>query len=219
MCLPAAGGGAWLIERSGPGFTPAEYARAQALVAVATAAAPRPAATLLLADGRELVLRRAQAGDVDAVRALHDRCSPPALRRYYLGQPPRPSRAHLLRRLVPASGWALLAEVADGPAAGRVVALATLVGEGAQGELSLLVEDAWQRRGIGTALSRRMVAAAEEAGYAAVHAHSLAGDPALPRTLRRLGRAPYLDRDEAVVTVTVPLASEPVVSVPEPVGR
>lgn len=219
MCLPAAGGGAWLIERPGPGFTPAEYARAQALVAVATAAAPRPVATLLLPGGQELVLRRAGAGDVEAVRALHDRCSPETLRRHYLGEPPRLSRAYLLRRLVPAAGWALLAEVAGEPASGRVVALATLIGEGTQGELSLLVEDAWQRRGVGTAVLRRMVAAAAEAGYAAVHAHGPTGDPALVRTLRRLGRAPYLDRDGTVTTATVPLESAPVAKAPEPIGR
>lgn len=212
ICLPAPGGGAWLVERAGPEFTPAEYARAQALMAVAAAAAPHPPATLLLPDGQELVLRRAQGSDVEAVRELHRRCSPATLRRYYLAEPPRPpSRGRLLRRLLPASGWALLAEVTDSR---QVVGIATLVGEGLLGELSVLVGDAWQRRGIGTALLRRIVAGATEAGYAAVYGHTVTGNTPVVQTLRRLGRSSLTERDGTVVTVTLPLASAPVTAVP-----
>lgn len=212
MCLPAPGGGAWLIERAGPAFTPAEYARAQALMAVAGAAAPHPPATVLLPDGEELVVRRAQARDLDAVRALYERCSPATLRRHFLAEPPRLSRAHVVRRLLPPSGWTLLAEVPAEAGPGRVVAIATLVGEGVQGELSLLVEDVWQRRGVGVAMLRRMVSAAAAAGYHAVHGRSLAGDLMMLRILRQLGHHRHIERDGEVVTVTVPLASEPVAS-------
>lgn len=44
MLVPAPDGAAWLVERPAPDFTPAEYARAQALLAVATAAAGRAGA-------------------------------------------------------------------------------------------------------------------------------------------------------------------------------
>lgn len=213
MCLPAPAGGAWLVERAGPDFTPAEYARAQALVAVAAAAAPHPPVILLLPDGGEITLRRAQGTDVDAVRELHDRCSPATLRRHYLVVPPRPfSRGHLLRRLLPASGWTLLAETATG----EVVGMATLVGEGLLGELSLLVADAWQRRGVGTALLRRMVSGATEAGYVALYGHTVTGNTPMVHTLRRLGRLSLTERDGTVVTVTLPLASAPAAMVPGP---
>lgn len=204
ICLPAPAGGAWLANRVGPSFTPAEYARAQALVGVAAAAAPS-APTLLLADGRELTLRRAGAADLDAVRALHDRCSPATLRQRYMSGATRPPHVPLLRLLVPMHGWTLLAEVADGGDPGRVVAMGNLVPEGAQAELALLVEDTWQRRGIGTAMLRRMVAAAAEAGFGALLAHTRAGNTPILRTLRRLGRPQRTDRDGGMLTVTLPL--------------
>ena len=52
--------------------------------------------------------------------------------------------------------------------------MANLVGEGDLAEVALLVEDAWQRRGLGTALLRRLSALAARVGYAALVAYTSA---------------------------------------------
>ncbi|MBX6358158.1 MAG: GNAT family N-acetyltransferase, partial [Micromonosporaceae bacterium] len=91
----------------------------------------------------------------------------------------------------------------------RVVALATLTAEGALVEAGVLVEDGWQRRGIGTALARRLVTLAADSGYAALVGHTLADNDAMLRTLGRLGRAYTVDCDGPVATVTLPLRQQP----------
>lgn len=73
-------------------------------------------------------------------------------------------------------------ETADG----RLVALAHLMWDGDSAELAVLVEDAWQRRGLGLDLLRRMAALAAEAGVATVYAVTQAGNTALISAMRRL---------------------------------
>ena len=77
MLLPDPAGGRYEVRRAAPPFTPAEFARAQALVEVATVAAERVAehATLILPGGAELTVRPAGRDDLPAVLAMHDRCS------------------------------------------------------------------------------------------------------------------------------------------------
>ncbi|WP_332107846.1 GNAT family N-acetyltransferase [Phytohabitans flavus] len=138
---------------------------------------------------------------------MHDRCTPLVRYRRYLTGSTVPSAARLERLLDPGHGVTLVALAADD----RVVATATLVAEGEIGEIALLVEDAWQRRGIGTALLRRLVAHGERAGYAALVAHTHADNTAMLATLRRLGRSgPAPEHDDTVMTVTVPLIPAPV---------
>lgn len=209
MRVPAPEGGSWLVERDSPDFTPSEYARAQALLAVAKAAAgarPRErAAVLLLPDGRELAVRQAGPADLPAVRAMHARCSPTTLQRRYLSGTTGPTDAQLARLLAPARGCALVV-AAPGAFADRVVAVANLIGEGLQAELALLVEDAWQRRGIGTALLRRAVSIAEEDGFEALVIHTEAQNAAMVRTMRRLAGPRQTETDAGVLTVTLGLA-------------
>jgi GNAT superfamily N-acetyltransferase len=209
MRVPAPDGGCWLVERDSPDFTPSEYARAQALLAVANAATASPpreqAAVLVLPDGRELTVRRAQPADLPAVRAMHARCSPDTLHRRYLSGTTGPTDAQLARLLAPARGCALVV-AAPGAFADRVVAMANLIGEGLQAELALLVEDGWQRRGIGTALLRRAVSIATESGYEALAVHVQAQNVAMLRTLRRLPEPCHSETDSGLLTVTVRLA-------------
>lgn len=207
-------GGSFEVRRSAPSFTPAEYARAQALVDLAanlTRRAGEEHATLLLPDGTELLVRPATADDLPAVVAMHERCSAGSLRRRYPAIGDRPAPARLGHLLDPTRGLTLLAvrgepdQVAAG--GGPVVAMANLVTEGVLGAAGLLVEDAWQRRGLGGALLRRLVWHADQAGYAALVAHVPADDPAPRRTLERLRRPASAHRDGAMVTVTVPLST------------
>ncbi|MPZ27005.1 MAG: GNAT family N-acetyltransferase [Micromonosporaceae bacterium] len=218
MRVPAPGGAAWLVERPVPDFTPAEYARAQALLAVATAAGERAGAggsvttdpaTLLLPGGDELILRRGDAADLPAVRAMHSRCSPESLHRRYLSGTAGPPDPQLTRLLAPARGCALVVE-APAPALDqpdRIVAMANLVGEGVQAELALLTEDAWQRRGIGTALLRRAVGAAASAGFEALVVHTQAQNTGMLQALRRLDGPRRTDTDGGLLTVTVQLGA------------
>src|SRR3954452_21855245 len=72
MVLADPAGGAYEVLRPAPGFTPAEYARAQALLEVSGALLRHSAeqVTLLLPDGSELVIRAAVADDLEGVQRL-----------------------------------------------------------------------------------------------------------------------------------------------------
>ncbi|MFY1701166.1 GNAT family N-acetyltransferase [Micromonospora sp. WMMA1923] len=200
-------GGTYLLRRAAPSFTPAEFARAQALVELAAAAVRRSAeqVTLVLSDGAELAVRVATADDVPAVGALHESCSAQSRQRRYLGGAGLPTPARLRRLVEPDRGLTLLATDVDAPGE-PVVAMANLIAEGDEAEAALLVRDDWQRRGLGTALLRRLVRHAEQAGYVALVLHTQADNGPMLRALRRLGRPAPVDRDGPVLTVTVPLA-------------
>ncbi|MGX6605819.1 GNAT family N-acetyltransferase [Micromonosporaceae bacterium Da 78-11] len=201
MTLDDPAGGSYEVLRGRPTFTPAEYARAQALVELSSAVLRhhQEHATLLLPDGAELIIRVAGIDDLEDVQRMHERSSAATRQRRYLGGS-GPSEARLRRLIEPAGGLTLLAESADG----RVVAMANLLAEGDLAEIALLVEDSWQQRGIGTALLRRLLAHAERGRFAAVVAHTAADNVAMLRTLRRLGTGPA-DRDGTLATVTLPL--------------
>ncbi|MFC0508766.1 GNAT family N-acetyltransferase [Micromonospora costi] len=207
MLLADPSGGTFTLRRAAPGFTPAEYARAQALVELAATVVRRAAeqVTLVLPDGAELTVRPAVADDLPAVRDLHDACSARSRYRRYLGGAAVPPPARLRRMLEPARGLTLVAAVAGPGGAESVVAMANLLGEGDEAEAALLVRDDWQRRGIGSALLRRLVRYAEEAGYAALVLHTQAENGPMLRTVRRLDRAARSAYDGPLLTLTVPL--------------
>lgn len=96
---------------------------------------------------------------------------------------------------------------ADGEAE-SVVALANLLGEGDEAEVALLVRDDWQRRGLGSALLRRLAQHADRSGYAALVLHVQADNAPMLRTLRRLNRSSSVERDGTLLTLTVPLAAD-----------
>ena len=70
----------------------------------------------------------------------------------------------------------------------RCVGVATL-GAGATGtfDLGVLVEDAWQRRGVGTRLVASLLDTARAHGVSTVHADVLDDDRFILHTLRRIG--------------------------------
>lgn len=210
MLLADPGGGSFELHRAAPDFTPAEYARAQALVELAATVARRAAeqVTLVLPDGAELGVRPAGADDLAGVVELHEACSARSRYRRYLGGAAAPSPARLRRLLEPARGLTLLASAPGCRGAGEpVVAMANLLAEGDEAEVALLVRDDWQRRGLGSALLRRLVGHAERAGYAALLLHVQAENTPMLRTLRRLARPTPTERDGALLTLTVPLTT------------
>jgi GNAT superfamily N-acetyltransferase len=208
MTLVDPAGGSYELLRKEPAFTPAEYARAQALVEVSGAVLRRQDehTTLLLPDGAELLIRPAVGDDAEAVRRLHARSSATSRQHRYPGGGQTPGDARLRRLLEPVGGVTLLAlHHEPGTGEDRVVAMANLLAEGDLGEVAMLVDDAWQRRGIGTALLRRLVAYARHGGFAALVAHAGADNVAMLRTLRRIG-AGTAHRDGTMVSVTLPMA-------------
>ncbi|MCR6488119.1 GNAT family N-acetyltransferase [Amycolatopsis sp. OK19-0408] len=161
-------------------FVQLELTRAEALLGLLTAAARNLAGPVVLdrPDGAAIVLRRGVPADAGAVSDLHRRCSTATLfRRYHSGVRTVPRR-WLHRLLVPPRGTSVLAVF------GRdVIGLGQLIGA----EISLLVEDTWQRQGIGTALLARLAVLAEADGVTELKADCLPGDEVLARTAARAG--------------------------------
>jgi GNAT superfamily N-acetyltransferase len=212
LCDPA--GGVITIRREQPPFTPAEFARARALVELdarlgTRVPAHRPAVALPFGpagpQGGEVTLRRACPEDLPAARAMHARCTPATLARRYHG-PVGDADRYLTHLLGPRFGRSLAAETADG----RLVALGHLLWDGEESEVALLVEDAWQRRGIGTALLRGLVELAADAGRSSVYAVAQAANTAMTAAMRALDLPlDYQVEDgTVVVTATLPAAAD-----------
>ncbi len=173
-------------------FTATEISQAAALLELASASGerrlPPPRASVQLTDGSEVVLRAATAADAPLVAALHARCSPQTRSLRSLSTRPGLAAA-VLAQLVGADGsTSVLAVTTDG---GAAVGLANLVGAGpATAEVALMVEDAWQGRGVGTALTRKLVELARTDQLTELTAVSAAGNHAMTRVLRRAGLRP-----------------------------
>lgn len=158
-------------------FTATEISRAAALMELAAQLAlhtpthhVRDDRILLLRDGSEVRMRPADGNDAPLVAALHARCSPASRRSRFLSPGPRLEPAELDALL---ADEAVLAVTVDG---GSAVGLATVTPDG-QGAVrfGLLVADAWQGRGVGTALLRRVTDAA--AGQVHLHTPLPTPDP------------------------------------------
>ncbi|MFJ8039844.1 GNAT family N-acetyltransferase [Kitasatospora sp. NPDC096147] len=203
MRLPVPSGD--LIELSRPHlpFTPTEFARAQALVELDSLLGPRVPqvrARLRLPAGTDLTVRRADASDKAAALAMHERCSPDTLRKRYHG-PVRDADRYLDHLLDPRHGQTLVVEAAEG----RIVALAHLMWDDEGAEVALLVEDAWQRHGLGVDLLRRMAALALEAGVPTVYAVTHAANTGLISTMRRLSAPLDYQVEDATLVITAHL--------------
>jgi RimJ/RimL family protein N-acetyltransferase len=78
----------------------------------------------------------------------------------------------------------------QGPRDGQIVGHATLTSDGARPpEIAFAVADAWQRRGIGTALLREVIGVADRRGIPRLNAVLLADNVAMRRLLAKAGWA------------------------------
>lgn len=148
--------------------------------------------------------RRAETADLDAIVEMHDRCSDGSRYLRYNSGMARPSMRQLANLVNPRLGVALVGVVPDG----RIVALGNLMwctGEATPAELGLLVEDAWQARGLGTALTRRLLTAAVDAECEQIHAVVRPDNLPMLRLLAGLGLPTRRVWDEGMLTVTVDL--------------
>ncbi|MEU9749661.1 GNAT family N-acetyltransferase [Streptomyces niveus] len=177
-------GGVISVERHYLPFTPTEFARARALVELDARLGPRVPRSrdvLTLPEGK-ITVRRADQSDVDAASDMHERCSERTLGLRYHG-PVGDADRYLDHLLSPRHGRTLKVQTASG----RLVALGHLLWDGDETEVALIVEDAWQRRGIGTELLGRLVALAVEAGSASVYAVTQASNTGMVAAMRGLG--------------------------------
>lgn len=221
MALGDAGRGTLYADRDAPPFTPAEYARANALVELAGLVEGRLANRwqLLLSGGEEVTVRFASDDDLDEIVAMHERCSAESRQRRYLAGSAGPLPAQLRGQL--SSGYTLVAVFEDAsstvaqasgagalPGTSRIVAVGNLQWDGLEAEVGLLVEDAWQQRGLGTALLRRAAHLATAAGSEVLYSHTRGDDSAMIHTMRRLGRPMRREEDGAMVTLTIDLTGD-----------
>ncbi|MBT2370019.1 GNAT family N-acetyltransferase [Streptomyces sp. ISL-10] len=208
MHLRDPNGGAITVERPYLSFTPTEFARARALVELDARLGPRIPRSqdvLTLPEGNEITVRRADQGDVEAALAMHERCSDRTLSLRYHG-PVGDADRYLNHLLSPRFGRTLAVQTASG----RLVALGHLLWDGDETEVALLVEDAWQRRGIGSELLSRLVALAVEAGCDSVYAVTQASNTAMVAAMRGLGLPLDYQIEEGTLVITARLDATPV---------
>jgi len=176
---------------------------------------------------RLIRVRRAATADHLALARMFERCTLETRYRRFHG----PVKAIPERYLADAlSGspfhYALVAGPGPGPVAvpaldpaavsspdtraGGIVALASCrtVDEGAA-ELGLLIEDAWQRHGLGTRLLRDLIAHARRAGLRVVEAQVLAEQAWIASLLRPYGTCRVRSAWGGVLNVTVRLGAGP----------
>ncbi|MFF4331024.1 GNAT family N-acetyltransferase [Streptomyces sp. NPDC001591] len=203
MRLRDPSGGAITVERPHLPFTPTEFARARALVELDARLGPRVPRSrhvLTLPEGNEITVRRADGSDLAAARAMHDRCSDRTLALRYHG-PVADADRYLGHLLSPRFGRTLAATTASG----RLVALGHLLWDGDETEVALLIEDDWQRRGIGSELLRRLLTMAAEAGCDSVYAVTQASNTGMVAAMRGLGLPLDYQIEEGTLVITARL--------------
>ena len=158
--------------------------------------------TLSLNDGTVVRVRAVSPGDARALQRLHARCSGHTIEQRFfgpLGELPDKKAARLSR----AEGADRLALAALDPDGGDEIAAVVRFERVAGGELSgetaeyaALVEDRWQGRGLGRALTERLVGAARGRGIRCLYALVTPGNERMLRLLRGLGLPTRRCREE-----------------------
>ncbi|GAA3735657.1 GNAT family N-acetyltransferase [Streptomyces tremellae] len=203
-------GGTLIAERPSLPFTPTEFARARALVALDARLGPRgarwqDAAVVLPASSGGITLRRVGEEAHAAAVALHGRCSEDTLRMRYHG-PMGDADGYLGHLLSPRFGRTLGAYTPTG----RLVGLGHLLWDGEEAEAALLVEDAWQRRGIGSALLTRLAVLAVRDGCTGLYAVTGRQNRAMVASMRGLGLPLDYQVEDGTVVITATLDPESV---------
>jgi GNAT superfamily N-acetyltransferase len=189
------------ISRAVP-FTPVEKARAQALLSLVgdagrelTLIAPSPRHPLP-------IVRQATPADLDAVAALHERCSADTLYQRYQVPLRLPMATRMVRRLVaPEAGVGLVVQVGM-----DVVAHGVLERVDTTWTFQLLVEDAWQGRGLGTMLVKHAAGRAKGSGAERLTFVTAGSNDTLLRTVGNAGFVARVERHDGSVHIRVPLA-------------
>jgi GNAT superfamily N-acetyltransferase len=226
--LPAGPEGAWVLAapmvldgrshvgvavRRSPRFSFTETARLRAVLGIGAVAADADhrlgtaTAEVQLRDGGVVHVRTLLAGDERAVLRMHDRCSPITRQRRYFSAM-RAIPPPLLRLLMDVDGHRRMALVAA--VGSELVGIAHLhLPSDDTGEVAVLVEDGHQRRGIGAALLRGCVHAAELRDVRSLSAVCLADNVAFPQLVARCGYDTTTTLDDGLRHLTFPVPPTP----------
>lgn len=193
-------------------FTEVELARVTAFGEVLTAGAVAPAApsAVITSSGAGVVLRTGAPADAEAVADLHSRCSAQTLfARYHAGVRTLPRR-WLHRLLQPPRGRTLLAVCGT-----QVIAMAQVIrtNDPAEVEISVLVEDGWQRQGLGRAMIARMGVLARGGGHRRMVAWCLPAEVGFARAAAAAGLPVSTSREDGMVRLELAVDGS---RVPEP---
>ena len=207
-----------LLQRNWAPFAGAEQARASALLRLSSAIArisgeDDGAGWIDPVRDSTVWIRLARPEDAQAVAAMHERCSERSRYQRYFSL--TEWRDIQLRRLAGGHrGATLVAMSRDG----QIVALGNVFPEAPDdartAEIALIVEDAHQGTGVGTALLRRMLQVAPRMGFTHVVAHVLADNAGMKHLLETTGLHWATTVAEGVASMTAALEGEPAVEVP-----
>jgi AcrR family transcriptional regulator/GNAT superfamily N-acetyltransferase len=200
-----------VLHRDWAPFARAEKTRASALLRLAAAMASVAGEAGALGwvepmrSGGTIWIRLARPEDSDAVAAMHGRCSEQTLYRRYLtavGQ----WRDITLRRLSGGHRGATLVAMSED---GTIVGLGHVFPDASSAtrtaEIAVIVEDAYQRRGIGTRLVGHMLDLAERLGFDDVVGTVLAQNNEMLRVLESTRLVWTRHVEDGVLTLRAPL--------------
>lgn len=163
---------------------------------------------LTLEDGARVTLRALRRDDVDLLVAGFALLSAETRRQRFHSAKNALTEAELIR-LTDCDGidqYAIIALDAGGAGVG-VARWARDADKPAQAELGIVVSDAWQGRGIGGALLRRIVDAAAERGIERLVAVVLPDNARMKTLLRRMGAGQPRDGESQRLEFDLPVAS------------
>jgi succinate CoA transferase len=177
------------------------------------------AAPFLLWDGTEVTVRALRPEDEPLIVALHARHSPHTIRMRFFGMVKvlSPESLTQLCRLDYGREMALVAERREGDEV-RLLGVSRYHLDPAAGaaEFALVVEDAYQGKGLGRHLLERLIAVARERGVKALVGLVLAENLPMLSLARALGFGPPRAGEDGVVRVEKTLAEEDAHSLARP---
>jgi GNAT superfamily N-acetyltransferase len=182
-------------------FTEVERERAQALLSLVSDAGADVPLITPAPRGVAPVLRQAGLADIEAVTAMHERCSVDTLYQRYQVPLKMPMTTRMARRLVvPDHGVALVVQVGSDVVGHGVLELIDQ-----SWTFQLIVEDAWQGQGIGTRLMKLAAGRARQEGAARLTFVTAGSNDRLLRAVGRAGFVARVERHDGNVHITVPL--------------
>lgn len=158
---------------------------------------------LTLRDGTGVLVRPLREADRAAVDAMHGRCSVESRWLRYLSPLPKPTPQMFTGMCDPAKGRTLVAETND-----RIVAVAQIAFEDDGAELGILIEDAWQNQGLGTALTRTLLTLAHTLTLPKVNAQMRAENTRMAHILQNLGIKTYNTPDPGLIKADLTLTNQ-----------
>jgi RimJ/RimL family protein N-acetyltransferase len=146
-------------------------------------------------------LRPGSREDAAMLIAMHARCSAETIRRRYHTPMPHLSPRLARELLTPQRGQSMVMTSAD-----TLVGIASLARDpDGEYEVGLLVEDRWQRQGIGSRLLRTLAHRAAGQDVTRLTCHVQPDNQALVATIRRAGFVPRIQMVDGLLQARIPL--------------